>query len=302
MSGGSCGGLFVGGPTGLNTADTALFNLIQSLGYPMTYIDDNAITTTSWTGYGFAYVSDSASAPILSTTCLNWPIGIMWQVPNGYANMRMSNVAGVSNGSQTQIRVTAAGALHPTAAGFGPGVVTTASSASAYNSSATGATFGTGVVLIAEIVSNANRKTIFAYDTGSSMVGAFIAPARRIATHYRGSAGIVASLTAAGRSIFEASIRWIANNATRDCNGLCNGPSIRDCAGICYNPSLVSRPPNCVGCDGICRPCCDGKTFEDCSKTCKVCLSSGNKFATPEVVQKTVVILKLRPLNSRKKK
>lgn len=315
MSGGSCGCLFIGGPVAINTADQALVNLITSLGYPPTYISDGVVTPTSYVGYGFCYVSDSASGPALGTTCLNWPIGIMWQVPNGYQNMALTNVAGVTNGSQTQVRITPAGATHPIMSGYAAGVQTTSVSAASYNSSATGSTFGTGVVLCAEVVSNANRKTIFAYDTGSSMVGAFVAPARRIATHYRGSASIVTDLTTIGHDIFAASIRWLANNATKDCAGICNGPSIKDCSGVCYNPGSVVRPPNCVGCDGVCRPCCNGTAFQDCSGTCKVCVHSGVQKAPPiafaqqtpkvdvvRVICLTNVPLKLKPYNFVKKK
>jgi hypothetical protein len=315
MSGGSCGCLFIGGPSSINTADQALVNFITLRGYPVTYIRDSSVTPTSYVNFGWVYVSDSASAPALGTTCRTWPVGIMWQVPNGYANMSLSNVAGVTNGSQTQIRITAAGATHPSMSGYTAGVHTTSSSSASYNSSATNATFGTGVVLCAEIVSNANRKTIFAYDTGALMVGGFAAPGRRICTHYRGSASIVTDLTNTGRDIFEASIRWLANNATRDCAGVCRGPSIRDCGGVCYNPGTVTRPTNCVGCDGVCRPCCNGVAFQDCSGTCKVCAQSSLAQNPLEVLQAVTppvetfrvlcvanVPLKMKPYNFVKKR
>lgn len=324
MSGGSCGGLFVGGNTGINTADQALLDFIESLGYPMTYIKDNVATSTTWMGYGFVYISDSCSSPQLGTKFLNATIGLILQVPNAFQQMQFTNIDGVSNGSQTQIRVTPAGALHPTAAGRPAGILTTSVASSAYNSTESNSVFGTGVTLIAEVVANSTRKTIFAYESGSNMYGSFIAPGRRLSTHYRGSASIVADLTVAGREIFAASIRWIANNATKDCAGLCNGPSIKDCAGVCYNPNSVTRPTNCIGCDGICRPCCNGKVFSDCSGTCKVCLSSGfvpvslspsplsvssslpaqsKPIIEASKIQSLIILpLKLKPLNSRRKK
>jgi hypothetical protein len=312
MSGGSCGGLFVGGPNAINTADQALVDLIQSIGYPVTYLTDGAVTPTSYIGYGFAYVSDSCSHPALGTNCLNWPIGIMFQTPNAYNSMNLTDIPGVSNGSQTQVRITPAGALHPSTAGHPAGVLTTSSSAAAYNSSATGSLFGSGVVLIAERVSNSLRNTIFAYETGSSMYTGFIAPARRICTHYRGSASIVSDLTAAGIDIFAASMRWIAKDATRDCAGVCRGPSIFDCAGVCYDPTGVSQPPHCADCDGVCRVCCTGGAYPDCGGTCKVCIQSSNKMRNDAIMvsqkppMKIICVanfpLKLKPLNSRRKK
>jgi hypothetical protein len=308
MSGGSCTGLFVGGPNTINTADGALLDHIESLGYPMTYITCSATNSTSWVGYGFVYISDSCSASNIGTKFLNAQVGVILQVPAAYDQMNFSNVNGVTNGGQTQIRITPAGALHPVAAGNPSGIVTTSSNPSSYNSSATNATFGSGVTLIAEVASNQNRRTIFAYETGSLMVGNFVAPARRLASHYRGSAGIVASLTTEGLNIFAATINWIANGATKDCNGVCNGPAIFDCAGVCYDPDSVMRPANCIGCDGICRPCCDGTVYPDCSGTCKVCLTSSVKSQMKPVVETKKVIcvnqfpLKLRALNSKRKK
>ena len=300
MSGGPCGGLFIGGPNTLNTADTALYNYFVSLGYPMTYMMDGNATSTSWQGYGFVFISDSTSASSLGTKFLNAGVGVMLQNPNAFAQMNFSTPNGVTNGSQTQVRITAAGASHPVAAGNAAGVITTNNTASSYNSSASSATFGAGVVLIAQISANSARNCIFAYETGTTMLSSFSAPARRLAMPWRGSAAIISNLTTAGRNILRAGIAWIIGSATKDCANVCNGPSIRDCAGTCYNPTTSTRPPNCVGCDGVCRTCCNGKgAFSDCSGSCKVCMSSGISSQNSNL---DPIVVTLRPKNFRRKK
>lgn len=296
MSGGPCGGLFIGGPNSLNTADQAIFNYFVSLGYSMTYLMDGSATSSSWNGYGFVFISDSSSAPALGTKFLNSPIPVMLQSPNAFQQMNFTANNGVTNGSQTQIRITATGASHPIAAGNPAGLVTITTSAASFNSSATSATFGSGVVLIAQIAATSTRNTIFAYEAGSTMVGSFVAPARRVAMPLRGSASIITSLTTAGRNIFRASIAWIAGNSTKDCAGVCNGPSLLDCGGTCYNPNSVTKPPNCIGCDGVCRTCCDGTAYSDCAGTCKVCVNSGLNSNVDNV------IILMRPRNFRKRK
>lgn len=40
--------------------------------------------------------------------------------------------------------------------------------------------------------------------------------------------------------------------SSKDCNGVCNGPSILDCAGTCYNPTINPIPPHVRDCAGVC--------------------------------------------------
>jgi hypothetical protein len=40
--------------------------------------------------------------------------------------------------------------------------------------------------------------------------------------------------------------------SSKDCNGVCNGPSILDCAGTCYNPLENPIPPHVRDCAGVC--------------------------------------------------
>lgn len=40
--------------------------------------------------------------------------------------------------------------------------------------------------------------------------------------------------------------------SSKDCNGVCNGPSILDCAGTCYNPTLNPIPQHVRDCAGVC--------------------------------------------------
>jgi hypothetical protein len=125
------------------------------------------------------------------------------------------------------------------------------------------------------LTSNAGRAGIFAYETGSAMVGVNIAAGRRVGLFFKATTGVIGTLlNTTGQTLFNNAVAWASQpNFNLDCAGVCGGTAIRDCANVCYiAPAL---PPNTYGCDGVCRTRCSLNAFEDCAKTCKVCVQSG---------------------------
>lgn len=276
MLGGPCKALFVGGANIINnTTDGTIFNYITSLGYGLEYIKDSNTTSSSWVGRPFVFISDSCSAPNLGTKFLNATCGVILQERNSFPAMKFHTNNGQNAGSETQVRITAAGAAHPISGGTPAGVTTIFSSTQALNVSSSSGSFGPGVVLVAERVSNSNQRAIFAYDTGAQMTTGFIAPGRRVATFISSNATTIANLTTAAQNMFNATLSWVytPTSATEDCAGVCDGSSILDCDGVCYDPNVQS-PSSCIRCDGTCGPCCDGSVYEDCSGNCNTCVES----------------------------
>jgi hypothetical protein len=124
---------------------------------------------------------------------------VIWE-PLLFDEFGMTSTASTNQGTQTgQTQVAIVNAAHPLAAGLS-GTVTVSSS--------TTFTFGVpnaSAVVVARPPSNASRASIFAYERGAGMVGAHRARPRVGLFLHDTTA---ASLTASGRSLVDAALRW----------------------------------------------------------------------------------------------
>lgn len=258
-----CPILFVGGAAAPTADDQYIIDYITARGYPVVYVEDGAAVTADADNKSAVFISETVFSTLATDKFKDVPIGILTNEHFGYDTLYMATANGGSLGGQTNVNIVA---THPLTAGqpLGNSTIFSAPSTIRY-----GFGLGPGAVVLAQNTTNATQFPYFSYETGSAMLGGVSAPGRRVAfpsatTHFD-------NLNANGEDLLNASLAWVTQPYLyEDCAGECGGESIPDCAGVCYIPP--DQPPNCAGCDGVCRTCCDGSSYYDCSNTCNVCL------------------------------
>lgn len=268
MSG--CPILYVGNSPSINGQDANMINYITARGYAVVYVQDSAATLADADGKSMVWIAENINDPSVANLYADLPIGVIVNRREVLNNFFMATGNGGNNGGETSVTISTVGASHPLGAGLPTGPVVISGSES--YSYSTG-TFGAGVLEIATITGQPTQRAIFAYDVGGLRTNGTASPGRRTFIFYRRTNGDPATAyNQIGLTLINNALAWTsANNRILDCNGVCGGPSIPDCAGICYNP-VVTLPANSHDCDGVCRPRCGGEVFEDCSKTCKICI------------------------------
>lgn len=198
--------MVVGAPGSLNGRDTWLRDRLEDAGWSVTIGDDDTVTSGSATGKNLVVISESTAQASVGTkfTAVTVPVIVgEWVL---YDEMGMTATGSANQGtvaSQTQIAVTNAGAVHTLGAGLPAGTHTTSSSAisHAYGKPASGA------IEAATIAGDAAKPTVFAYDTGQTMVSG-TAPARRVGWYvYSGNATVP---NATATKLFDAAVAWAA--------------------------------------------------------------------------------------------
>lgn len=268
MASNVCPILFIGGGATPNTNDQEIITYLNNLGWPTVYVDDNVVTVADAANKSMIYISESVNPAQTAGIFTNYPLGIFCTETGNYDDLLMATANGGTNNNETSLTITAAGAAHPVSAGHpaGPLVVYNPQANFSYSTGA----FGSGVTIIAYATTAPTQQVIFLYDQGDLLVGGTPAPDKRVGFFLRG--GGVLNLTVAGQELFNNTIAWCALPVPQeDCNGVCSGPHIFDCAGVCFNP-VTDPPPNCAGCDGVCRTCCNGESYEDCGGNCNTCI------------------------------
>lgn len=267
-----CPILYIGGDPTPSAADQAIIDFMNALGWPTVYVEDVAATVGDAFNKSMIYISETVLSTAIAGLYTTYPLGIICSEPFNYDDLLMTGGNGATNGGETDLDITVAGATHPVAAGKAAGTYTVYSPAGAMShAGGAGTVFGAGVQIIANVSSAPTQECIFLYEAGDLLVGGTPAPDKRMGFFLRATGGGVGNLTVDGEELFATAIAWAALPVPQpDCNGICNGPSLLDCAGTCFDPT-IETPPNCINCDGTCRPCCDGNTFEDCTKTCVIC-------------------------------
>lgn len=189
----------VGNPASLNQADTAVYNRLIATGNVVTIVDDNVTTTGDANGKDLVIISASVNAGAVNTKFRDVAVPVLLWKYNLLDDMNMVTNAGTDN-NENQVNIINSG--HPLAGGLGNGLRTVTTNNQSF-------TWGqpnvASAISVATIDNDTNQKTIFAYDTGSSMVG-MEAPAPRVSFFFTDNTA--AALNANGWALFDAAVNW----------------------------------------------------------------------------------------------
>jgi glucose/arabinose dehydrogenase len=192
--------LFVVGSTTLSAADAAARDRLVVGGFVPVLRSGTAATTADAGGKAVVVISSTSNSGDVTTKYRTAVTPVVVWEPLLFDDLGMTGAASTSMGTQAgQTQVAIVNAAHPLAAGL---------SGAATVSSATTFTWGVpnaNAVVVARPPSNATRASIFAYERGAGMVG-LPAPGRRVGLFLHDTAA--ASLTASGRSLVDAALRW----------------------------------------------------------------------------------------------
>jgi hypothetical protein len=192
--------LFVVGSTTLSAADAAARDRLVAGGFVPVLRTGAAATTADAGGKAVVVISSTSNSGDVTTKYRTAVTPVVIWEPLLFDEFGMTSTASTNQGTQTgQTQVAIVNAAHPLAAGLS-GTVTVSSS--------TTFTFGVpnaSAVVVARPPSNASRASIFAYERGAGMVG-LTAPGRRVGLFLHDTTA--ASLTASGRSLVDAALRW----------------------------------------------------------------------------------------------
>tara|TARA_R110001632_G_scaffold90880_1_gene195020 strand:- start:7521 stop:8372 length:852 start_codon:yes stop_codon:yes gene_type:complete len=270
MSG--CPILFVGNSATIGGTDQNMIDYMTSRGYTVDYVHDNVAVVGDAIGKSMIWIAENANSTTMANFFSDVNIGVIVNRRQHLDTFFMSTTIGGNNNNETSITISAVGSTHPLGAGLPAGPVTISGNESY---SHVPGTFGAGIIQVATITGQPTQHCIFGYDVGGLRTNGTPSPGRRTFLFYRRNNGDPeTNYNTVGKTLLNNALAWTsALNRNLDCNGVCGGVSIPDCAGICYDPSL-GNAANTHDCDGICRPRCNGEVFEDCSKTCKICIQN----------------------------
>ncbi len=195
--------LLVTGSTTLNAGDAAARDRLVATGLVPVIRTGTAVTTAEAAGKALVLLSSTPASSSINTKfrttvtpVLNWESALMDDM--GMTGPTSGTHYGTTTG-QTQVAIV--NAAHPLAAGLS-GTVTVSSPAAIHTWGVPNA----NAVTVARPVGQATRGAIFAYEKGSIMPG-LVAPGRRVGFFLEDATA--ASLTAQGRSLFDAAVRWV---------------------------------------------------------------------------------------------
>jgi hypothetical protein len=183
-----------------SAGDTVLINRIAALGYTVVEKADAALVTADAAGKDLVVISETVTSGNVDGKLTTVTTPILSMEPALYDDLKMSAAAGPTTAGQTQVAIV--DPSHPMAAGLS-GVRTANTSGGTYG----WVTPGGDVRVVATMLSSATRASIFAYQSGSTMVG-LVAPARRVGLFVDSLTAV--SFTADGQALFDAAVRWTA--------------------------------------------------------------------------------------------
>lgn len=203
--------LFVVGNTTLGTGDSAVNSRLGTLGYTVTVKQDSASATSDATGKDIVLISSTCSSTNVNTKfkAVTVPV-IAWE--NGvFDDMAMTGTTsgtdyGVTTTPSTQLTIL--NSSSPLAAGLS-GTVTILNNASTTPWGAP----SSAADKVASVVGNSGQVTIFAYDSGATMVG-YTAPARRVGFFLNDNTA--ADLNSNGWALFDAAVNWATSAPAAD--------------------------------------------------------------------------------------
>jgi hypothetical protein len=197
--------LVVGAPGTLTKGDQKAKMLLEALGFTVTIGDDNAAATAA-TGMALVVLCSSSDAATLAAKYKDVTVPVLDLESAVYDDMKMTAAADGSfdETDGPTINILPAMQAHPLAAGK-MGVITVSSGNNGLNWGKVAPT-AIAVASIGATV-NANRITIFGYDTGAKMIDDFAAPARRVGLF--AADGTLGNLSADGASLINAAVGWL---------------------------------------------------------------------------------------------
>jgi hypothetical protein len=192
--------LVVGMPPTLAADDAKLKARLESKGFTVTVLDDDAMPPT--VPPTLVVVSGSVASATLAAKYVSFGAPLICLEPFVFGDLKMTGSTRNTDFGQTdgtQIAVTLAG--HPLAGGHPAGNLTVVAPASSLGWGVAAA----GAEKVATLVGMANRATVFAYEAGEMMVG-MPAPARRVGLFP--ASPTPDRLNMVGWQLFDAAVDW----------------------------------------------------------------------------------------------
>jgi len=223
--------LYVTGAAGPTAGDTKLIDRCTALGYTVTTIGGNTVTTNDAAGKSVVIIASAVHVPevdnkfyLVNIPVICWEVGLM---DPGNLNMTYNvDPPFAGTDASLDLKLVIDDASHPLAAGFPAGAEVTFAILPDYPRFGNPTAEATGAIKVAHIKSYLGtffdeHVGIFAYDKGGMMEYGLPAPARRVAlplgdgeTADAGSDG----LTAEGGLLFDAAVNWAAATPTEPVN------------------------------------------------------------------------------------
>ncbi len=194
--------LFVAGETSLNAGDAAVRDRLQTLGYQVTVMDDEATTAAAADEVDIILISSTSISSSIGSTFMNVAKPtIVWETWL-YDDMGMCGASAEADygTAETASSIEITDNSHTIAAGL---------SGSVHVGESIGwGSPGAGATIVAT-VGNTSQAAIFAYESGVAMVSGS-APARRVG--FLLSDNTAANLSADGWRMFDAAVGWATAN------------------------------------------------------------------------------------------
>lgn len=195
--------LYVAGSDKGNSSDVLLISRLQGLGYAVTLVDDDNTSTGQATGFNLVLISASADKSKVTTKFRSVGVPVVVWDYELYDDMGLTNAgSSEANTQDGQTQITLTSLDHPLSAGLN--LSSSPVIYSAKDKVAWGKPSGAAIV-IANVLNDSTRPVLFAYNTGTQMVG-LVAPARRVGFLLKDNQA--SRLTDTGWSLFDSAITW----------------------------------------------------------------------------------------------
>ena len=195
----------VGDKNNLNATDSATFIAFNIRGFTVTTLNDSEANPADTVGTALVYISSSIDSTQLGSRLRDVPVPIIVAENNLYDDMAMTGAVedvdhGRSANDQDSIHII--NDTHPLAGGLSGTV-----QVYLFPNHLRWGTPGPEAITIADLVDgSSNHNAIFAYETGSNMIGVQ-APARRVAFFQSSNTGALLTIEN-GWVLFNAAVDW----------------------------------------------------------------------------------------------
>jgi acyl-CoA thioesterase I len=197
--------LVVGNPASVTAGDSRVIDRMTSLGFEVVVKDDDGITALAASGKTLVLISASVTSGKIGATfaatavpVVTWEGGLFDDL--GLTGPTLGVDYGETAGTDQRKRVVMTVSTHPLAAGLS-GTVTVSDPASRFMWGLP----ASSAALVATLENDPTKYAVFGYESGATMFSGS-APARRVGLFLHEATA--ATLTAAGWSIFDASVQW----------------------------------------------------------------------------------------------
>ncbi|MEQ8675488.1 MAG: BNR-4 repeat-containing protein [Aggregatilineales bacterium] len=205
---GSAALFVVANANSMNASDIAIRNRLIGLGYSVIVVSDELTQSSDANGKSLIVVSATVSSGDLNTKFRNSSVPALMLEPALFDDMGMTGPTDtIDYGSvENQTSIEILNSSHLLAAGLS-GTVQVVGATMRMNWGLPNA----NAVSIASITGSPSQRAIFAYESGTSMLG-LTAPARRVGFFMFNDAAV--SLTSNGGSLLDAAINWLVDGVS----------------------------------------------------------------------------------------